>query len=284
MSAMDTATGPVAPTLIAEPKKPAIEKKPKAKSASAAKTGVVKKAKADHPAWAEMITNAVKALNERGGSSVAAIKKYMMANYKIEADKATPFMRRGIKAALANGSLVQAKGKGLTGSFKLGAGAKPKKPAAATTKKVGEKKKVVAGATKTKTVADKKKVVKKPKASSAASPKKAAVAKSPVKANKKPKTAAAVKKVAPGTPTKKKVAAKKPATPAPAKKTTKSAKPKVIKKTATPKKTKTGLKTKTSNVHKTPKAPKPKTTKKVAAPKPKAKAASAQPAAAPSAQ
>lgn len=74
-----------------------------------------------------MITTAVKTLGEKHGSSISAIKKYLTTNYKIEAEKAAPFMKRGIKAAIASGQLIQVKGKGLTGSFKLGSG-KPPKP------------------------------------------------------------------------------------------------------------------------------------------------------------
>lgn len=123
---MSAAIATPAPTPMAvAPKKAKSPKKTGAKKPAAAST---------HPAWADMITAAVKALGEKGGSSVSAIKKYMIANYKIDAEKAGPFMKRGIKAAIAGGSLVQAKGKGLTGSFKLGAG-KPVKKAKTASKK-----------------------------------------------------------------------------------------------------------------------------------------------------
>jgi hypothetical protein len=74
-----------------------------------------------------MMEAAVKGLNEKRGSSISAIKKYIVANYKVDAEHLTPHLRRGAKAALASGKLVQAKGTGLTGSFKAGAGKGGKK-------------------------------------------------------------------------------------------------------------------------------------------------------------
>ena len=42
-----------------------------------------------HPPVGDMIVAAIKALNERGGSSLSAIKKYIAANYKVPAH--TPY-------------------------------------------------------------------------------------------------------------------------------------------------------------------------------------------------
>ncbi|OBZ91927.1 Histone H1, partial [Choanephora cucurbitarum] len=39
--------------------------------------------KADHPTYEAMITDAIAALKERKGSSRPAIKKYILANYKV---------------------------------------------------------------------------------------------------------------------------------------------------------------------------------------------------------
>jgi len=91
-------------------------------------------AHAHHPPWADMMCAAVKSLNEKHGSSIPAIKKYILANYTIdiEPSKITPMMKRGAKAALASKMLRQVKGKGLSGSFKL-----PLHPL--KTKKVGKK-------------------------------------------------------------------------------------------------------------------------------------------------
>lgn len=93
-------------------------KKPKA-SASAA--GGVKKAKAKptHPKTSEMVNNAIKELKERSGSSLQAIKKYIAAQYKVDAEKLAPFIRKYLKSAVESGALIQTKGQGASGSFKL---------------------------------------------------------------------------------------------------------------------------------------------------------------------
>lgn len=77
------------------------------------------RAKPSHPPTSEMVNNAIKGLKERGGSSLQAIKKYVAANYKVDAEKVAPFIKKYLKAAVASGSLVQTKGKGASGSFKL---------------------------------------------------------------------------------------------------------------------------------------------------------------------
>merc|ERR1712156_325344 len=132
---------------------------------------------------------AAKALKDRKGSSLAAIKKYIAANYKVDTVKLAPFIKKGIKSLVEKKALIQVKGKGASGSFKA-AKVEEKKP----------KKKVV-----------KKKPAKKPK--KAKSPKKAAKpkkAKSPKKAAK-PKKAKPPKKAAAKPKAAKPKAAKKPA-------------------------------------------------------------------------
>jgi hypothetical protein len=75
-----------------------------------------------------MVGNAIRSLKERGGSSLQAIKKYIAANYKVDAEKLSPFIKKYLKTAVAAGELVQTKGKGASGSFRLAAG-KPDKAA-----------------------------------------------------------------------------------------------------------------------------------------------------------
>merc|ERR1712001_219349 len=145
-----------------------------AAKAPKAKKAAKPKAAPTHPKTTVMIVAAVKALKDRKGSSLAAIKKYIAANYKVDTVKLAPFIKKGIKSLVEKKALIQVKGKGASGSFKA-AKVEEKKP----------KKKVV-----------KKKPAKKPK--KAKSPKKAAKAKTPKKAAAKPKAA-------------KKPAAKKPA-------------------------------------------------------------------------
>lgn len=48
-------------------------------------------------------------------SSLQAIKKYMAANYKIDAEKVAPFLKKYLKSSVASGVLIQTKGKGVQG-------------------------------------------------------------------------------------------------------------------------------------------------------------------------
>jgi histone H1/5 len=77
------------------------------------------RAKPSHPPTPEMVNNAIKGLKERRGSSLQAIKKFVAANYKVDAEKVAPFIKKYLKGAVASGSPVQTKGKGASGSFKL---------------------------------------------------------------------------------------------------------------------------------------------------------------------
>lgn len=143
------------------------------------------------PNTAAMVIAAVKALNERGGSSLQAIKKYIAANYSVDVEKRSTYIRKALRAAVEKGSLLQTKGKGASGSFKLGTQkSADKKPVAkkAVVKKPPAKKAPAKKSTpKKKPVAKKAKVTKSPA-------KKAAKAKTPTK---KPKKATPKKKVAP---------------------------------------------------------------------------------------
>ena len=162
--------------------------------AAAPKKKVAKKP-ADHPKYIEMITTAITALKERTGSSRQAISKHVAANNKV-GDNADVHIKMALKRGVAAGTLVQVKGTGASGSFKVAKKAAPpkKKPAA------------------------KKPAAKKPAA------KKAAAKKTPKKAAKKP---AAKKPAAKKTPKK---AAKKPAAKKPAAKKVKTPKKKTAKK------------------------------------------------------
>lgn len=90
-------------------------------------------AKSGHPKTADMVRFALVTMKERNGSSMQAIKKYISANYLVDATKIAPFLKKYVKAAVESGVLIQTKGKGATGSFKLNA-------VAAKKSKVGVKK------------------------------------------------------------------------------------------------------------------------------------------------
>merc|ERR1712107_834934 len=155
----------------------AAAKAPKAPKKAAAKAPKTKPA---HPPTSVMIVNAVTALKERNGSSLPAIKKYITANYKADTVKLAPFIKKGLKNLVEKKVLIQTKGKGASGSFKVAKVEKKEKKAKSPQKKAA-----------------------KPKSPKKKAPKKA---KSPVKKAKKPaaKKPAAAKKTTP-----KKTAAKK---------------------------------------------------------------------------
>ncbi|CAD6994547.1 unnamed protein product [Ceratitis capitata] len=70
-----------------------------------------------------LVIKAVKSLAERKGSSVVAIKKYMINHYPYVDGKFTlPVIRRVIKRALLKGKLVQCQGNTMDGRFKISAG------------------------------------------------------------------------------------------------------------------------------------------------------------------
>ncbi|XP_006888679.1 PREDICTED: histone H1.4-like [Elephantulus edwardii] len=208
-------TAPAAPATASPAEKTPVKKKAR-KSAGAGKR------KASGPPVSELITKAVAASKERSGVSLAALKKALAAaGYDVEKNNSR--IKLGLKSLVSKGTLVQTKGTGASGSFKLNkkAGSGEAKPKA---KKAGAAKaKKPAGA-------------KKPKKVTAATPKKS-TKKTPKKA-KKP-TAGGVKKVA-KSPKKAKAAKPKKAAKSPAKGKApkpKAAKPKPSKpKKAAPKK------------------------------------------------
>ncbi|XP_011887010.1 PREDICTED: uncharacterized protein LOC105572718 [Cercocebus atys] len=206
-------TAPVAPITPAPAEKIPVKKKAKKAGATAGKR------KASGPPVSELITKAVAASKERSGVSLAALKKALAAaGYDVEKNNSR--IKLGLKSLVSKGTLVQTKGTGASGSFKLN-----KKAASGEGKPKAKK----AGSAKPRKPAT---AAKKPKkASGAATPKKS-VKKTPKKA-KKPATAAGTKKVTKSakkvkTPQPKK-AAKSPAkakAPKPKAAKPKSAKPK----------------------------------------------------------
>lgn len=103
-----------------------------AESATAVKTPKKKVAKpkkpADHPKYSEMIASAVSSLKERGGSSRQAILKYILKNFNVGKDekKVNARLKLALRAGVKSGALKQSKGKGASGSFRIGE-VKPKK-------------------------------------------------------------------------------------------------------------------------------------------------------------
>jgi len=171
---------------------------------------------AEHPTYAAMVAAALVALKDRKGSSKQAIEKFICANYKVGPKYNGP-LKMALKKGVETGTLVQTKGKGASGSFKIAKVEKEpvakkapvKKPAA---KKVTEKKAA--------------KSPKKPVAKKAPAKAKLPVPKSPAKKAKAP--AKSPKKKA----TPKKTAAKPAPSKKPASKATSKAKASPVKKVA----------------------------------------------------
>ena len=144
-------------------------------------TKVTKKAP-EHPTYAAMISAACASLKDRKGSSKQAIEKYVCANYKVGVKYNGP-LKLALRKGVETGLLIQTKGTGASGSFKI---AKVEKPAV---KKPAVKKPVAKKAVAKKPVAKKvvaKKVVTKAVVKKAASPKKVAAKKVVKKTVKKP--------------------------------------------------------------------------------------------------
>lgn len=176
-----------APVQMAAPPPPAAAaKKPKAPKVK--KPG----SKPSHPPTSQLVNAAIRALKERSGSSLQAIKKYIAVNNKVDADKLSPFIKKYLRKATASGTLVQTKGKGASGSFKLSTASKveeKKKP----TKKIVAKKaaaKKASGVKKARKPAAKPKA---PKIKKAAKPKTKPKAPKPKKLKPKAKVTAAKK-------------------------------------------------------------------------------------------
>ncbi|XP_065078022.1 histone H1A, sperm-like [Ochlerotatus camptorhynchus] len=185
------------------------------KKAKAASKGEKKtKALATHPPVNEMVVAALKTLKERHGTSLQAVKKYIGANYQCDVAKLSTFIKKSLKSGVANGKLVQTKGTGASGSFKLKVN-----PKLVSVEKAKAKKKAIAGGAKKVT----KKLVKKP--AGANKPKKAGAKKAKPTAVRAVKRAGGVRKAPGATALKQKSTkhsksvAKKPRTPKPKKAT-----------------------------------------------------------------
>ena len=163
---------------------------------------------AEHPKYIDMIIAAIVALKERTGSSRQAIVKYIKANYKV-GENSDVHVKMALKRGVASGALVQPKGTGASGSFKVVKKAEPKKKA--PPKKKATPKKAAAKKPAAKKSTPKKKKPAAKKASSAKKTKNPAAKKPATKAKKPAAKKPAAKKAAKKATPKKKAAAKKTA-------------------------------------------------------------------------
>lgn len=152
--------------------------------AKAKSTKTAKGSSKSHPPTSEMVNTAISELKERKGSSLQAIKKYIVSTYMVDGDKLAPFIKRYLKAAVTSGAVVQTKGKGASGSFKLPVA---KNTEAKTKAKAAETKKTVKSVEKKTTTAHKTPAAKSP-AKKAETTKKPAAKKSPAKTEKPAKS------------------------------------------------------------------------------------------------
>lgn len=154
---------------------------PMATPAKSPKRRVGSKKGASGSSISSLILKAVAASSDRGGMSLAALKKALKAG-GYDVDKKNGRILVAVKRLVAKKSLVRTKGSGASGSFRLN-----KKPPTPRKKKAGKKKTPVKKAKKAKKAAGTpgatpKKSPKKKKAKSPRKPKKPAAAKRPKKA------------------------------------------------------------------------------------------------------
>lgn len=74
-----------------------------------------------------MITYALKALKTRKGVSLYAIKKYLTEEYNVNTEKGKNLIKKSLRAGVEDGTFIQMKGIGASGSFKLANMEKPKR-------------------------------------------------------------------------------------------------------------------------------------------------------------
>lgn len=164
---------------------------------------------AEHPKYDDMISEAIKTLADRKGSSRQAVVKFINANYKV-GEKAEVHIKQALKRGVSSGKFTQVKGVGASGSFKLNKAVQEKKPK--KTKKPAKPKTPAKKPAAKKPAA--KKSAKKPSPKKSAEKKKKPAKKSAAKKDKKPakKTVKKSPKKAPKSPAKtKKSPAKKSA-------------------------------------------------------------------------
>ncbi|KAI1731351.1 linker histone h1 and h5 family domain-containing protein [Ditylenchus destructor] len=186
---------------------------------------------ASHPTYVDMIKEAITELDDRTGSSKAAILKYVVQKFQVGSNMTmiNSHLRLALKRGVATGVLKQTKGIGASGSFRIGG-----KVAA-----IPKEKKIMKSPKKVSAVSNKTKVKKSPKKAVSGTSKKANVA--PKKAALQ--DAKAVPTKGTSTParaqsTKKSAATKKATTP----QKTAASKSGAAKKTVVPKKATASLK------------------------------------------
>ena len=125
-----------------------------------------------HPKFSVMIKHALEQMNDRIGTSKAAILKYILSNFKVNSLTANQHLKSALRAGTKNQSLKQIKGVGASGSFKLAAapgktkslstGQKTKKAAKKPSSAKPRSRSTTPGSSKKPVTAQKKKVARSP--------------------------------------------------------------------------------------------------------------------------
>merc|ERR1712020_742575 len=92
-----------------------------------------------HPPSSTMVVKAIEDLKEKKGSSLAAIKKYIGANYKVDLNQMNVFIRKALKSGIEKKTLVASSG--MSGRFKLAKTESKPKPKKVAKKATPSKKK-----------------------------------------------------------------------------------------------------------------------------------------------
>lgn len=79
-------------------------------SKSAKKPKVISKKAATHPTVAKMVADAIHTLNQKKGTSVVAIKKYLSDTYKVDTEKLAPFIKKYLAKSVQNNTYIQVTG------------------------------------------------------------------------------------------------------------------------------------------------------------------------------
>jgi histone H1/5 len=80
---------------------------------------LIKPSEAKKPTTKHMVHEALLTLHTRKGVSLYAIKKYIVEKFNIDAEKSNYLIKRTIKSETEKGLIIQTKGIGAAGSFKL---------------------------------------------------------------------------------------------------------------------------------------------------------------------
>merc|ERR1711963_826607 len=80
-------------------------------------TKTTKKMEQAHPPSSVMIVKAIEDLKEKKGSSLASIKKYIGANYKVDLTKLSVHIRRALKSGIEKKTITASAG--MAGRFKI---------------------------------------------------------------------------------------------------------------------------------------------------------------------